>query len=166
MGPDVASDSPHASILTSSGVCVSLGQLPPTPSFDRVANLMHQSGVKAKVVQGCEPCPERFASHEEMPKVRRGIALQTRKDALFIHGEVIIGPFCGPDVHTTLQGVQAMVSGHAGGQDTVEHIDSTRNRVDDVGRVAHPHQISGLMLWQQWRGVSDDRVLHFGGLAD
>ena len=58
------------------------------------------------------------------------------------------------------------MAARAGGQDAVEHVDPARHRLDQVDRLADPHQIARPLGGQQSRGVVEYLAHRLMALAD
>ena len=54
----------------------------------------------------------------------------------------------------------------AGGEDAIKHVDPGADRLDDVGRLPHPHEIPGTIGREPGHGGSERRHHRLGALSD
>ena len=64
------------------------------------------------------------------------------------------------------EGVDERIAPAAGGEDAIKHVDPGADRLDDVGRLPHPHEIPGTIGREPGHGGSERRHHRLGALSD
>src|SRR5438128_4740765 len=118
-----------------------------------------------QVVQGVEPRAENLVDLLQMMQVaaremRAGVA-----PAALIERARVVAIAGVADFDVAAAGEEPAVAGVARRQHAVEHVDSGRDRLDDVLGRADAHEIARLVLGKPRRGVGEDPALVALGLA-
>ena len=118
---------------------------PRLPRFDGIPEAPHQRLVIMQVVDGAETRAEDLATTVQVVQVGPAVVAAGIAGALRIQRTGIVPISCISNAHHALGHEQVAITGVAGGQDAIEHVDSAHHRLDDVRRSAHAHQVARLL---------------------
>src|SRR5437868_10049247 len=93
-----------------------------------------------------------------MSQIRPGIPLANHTTAVGIDGSPVILISSMLDDDVTVPREEPAVARMASRHDAIEHIDTKRDRFEEVRRRTHAHQIPGLFVWQMRLNLIDDLV--------
>ena len=133
--------------------------------FDRGADFAHQLLVVMQVVDGIEARTEYLVEAVQMVQVGAGEVAAGVAGALLVQRTHVHPVLRILDLDVAEAGEQHAVARIARRHHAVEHVDALRDRLHDVFRRAHAHQVARLVLRQLRRGVPQNAQHVFLGLA-
>ncbi len=96
---------------------------------------------------------------EEMPQIRpRESPRAGSTVATVLEDPVILLETSISELNSTIPREDPGISTISGGQDTVEHVDASPHSGHKILFIAHPHQVSGLVLWKKRCRMGHDPV--------
>ena len=123
--------------------------------LDGVAHGGGQGLEEGDVVPAQQHLAEDFVGPDQVVqiglRIGRGRAFDGRVQRVLILGEAGV-----LEVDRAVPGPGLAVAAGPGGQDAVEHVDAAIDRLDQVDRLAHAHQIAGAVGGQHVGGVVED----------
>src|SRR5712691_3361812 len=135
------------------------------PLCNRVAQLAHERLVVVQVVQGIEPRAEDLVHPLQVMQVAAREMGAGVAGAGAVQRPRVVAVAGVADLDVAVAGEEPAVAGVSRGKDAVEHVDSGRDRLDDVLGRAYAHEIARLVRGEPRRGVGPDPE-HFSlGLA-
>src|SRR6266704_2480430 len=132
---------------------------------DGVAQLPHQRLVVMQVVQGVEPRAENLVDLLQVMQVAAREMRARVAPAALIERVRIVAIAGVADLDVAAAGEEPAIAGVARRQHAVEHVDSGRDRLDDILGRADAHEIARLVGGEPRRGVGEDPALVALGLA-
>src|SRR5438445_4810285 len=110
---------------------------------DGVAELLDESHQNSEVVDRCQAVPEDFTRHEEVPKVGAAESLAGETVATLVGRTLVLDEPVVAQIDAATPGQDGPVAGDPGWQHAIEHIDAAGDRLDQISRGSHPHQVAG-----------------------
>jgi hypothetical protein len=129
--------------------------------FNRGAGLFHRSDEHASVVYAEHTEAENFADVEEMAQVGASEIAAGEAVAVFFDGAEVRFVSAGFNADAAFAGEGGAVSGDAGGQDAIEHVDAASDEFDHLGGRAEAHGVARL-VGGKMRFGDFDGAKHFG----
>ena len=116
--------------------------------IDGSACIAHQLLIKRDIVDGQKRVSQHFVGFDEMPKVCPAEVPARITLTILVKWILVKRVRCGADFNLPLPRKRLPVSGIARWYDTIEHIDTECDGLQNIKRIADTHQISGFILWQ------------------
>ena len=130
------------------------------------ADVLHQPVIEIQVVQHAQPHAQKLARLEQMADIRARIAAAGRTVAVGVNGAVVVKIFAVVQVQKADRGEQVPVPRVARRHHAVEEIHPALDRLEDVHRRAHPHQVARSVGGHKRLDRLDDPVHLLRALAD
>ena len=111
-----------------------------------------------QVMDGVEAEGEQLLADIEVPQIGAAEGPAGVAVAAGVQRAVVFGKFAALDIDLADGGVEGSVTGVAGGQHAVKHVDARGDAGHDVQRRAHAHEIPGLVGRKLGSGAVDELV--------
>ena len=106
---------------------------------NRLTNLLHQVEQEVEIMVTCQADTKGFISLEQVAKIGTGVVLTSVAITIWIKWGEISGELGILDNQAALTGHTSTVTSDTSRQDTVKHIDTTNNPINQTVWCSYPH---------------------------